>query len=228
MPLENGFILTSNRDERALRAQAQFPHNYQSNTGEVKFPRDGKAGGTWIAASKTKMICLLNGGFENHVKKSSYRHSRGKVVLDAFDYISFDDFRSNYDFLDLEPHTLVMIDFEDDLKLVELRWDGEKKHITKKSNIEPHIWSSVTLYTDDVIKKRQLWFKEWVTSHDFEVESIKEFHKTGGNGDTQNDFLMEREDSLKTISITSFEQNGAEINFLYEDLINKEISKETF
>ena len=80
LPLDNGFILTSNRDERALRKPAEFPATYQSNSGTVTFPRDGKAGGTWIAASKTKMICLLNGGFLYRILMEARRGDTQKMT----------------------------------------------------------------------------------------------------------------------------------------------------
>ena len=80
LPLENGFILTSNRDERALRKKAIFPSYQESKAGTVIFPQDGEAGGTWFATADTRMICLLNGAFKSHEKQPPYRHSRGKVV----------------------------------------------------------------------------------------------------------------------------------------------------
>ena len=47
------------------------------------FPKDELAGGTWIGASeKNTVICLLNGGFQNHKRQPEYRHSRGVVVKD--------------------------------------------------------------------------------------------------------------------------------------------------
>ena len=150
LPLKDGFILTSNRDELKAR-KADFPRTYNSKSGVITFPQDPKSGGTWIAGGTTKMICLLNGAFEKHQHTPPYRHSRGKVILDAFDSKSFSEFRDNYDFSNLEPHTLVMIEFETELKVVELRWDGEKKHISNKPSQNPHIWSSATLYPNDII-----------------------------------------------------------------------------
>ncbi|NDC40852.1 MAG: hypothetical protein EBZ77_04755, partial [Chitinophagia bacterium] len=50
LPLDNGHILTSNRDEQLLRQAAAPPELIEGKTGGILFPRDGKAGGTWIAA----------------------------------------------------------------------------------------------------------------------------------------------------------------------------------
>ena len=224
LPLENGFILTSNRDEVKSR-QAEFPETYSSKSGIISFPQDPKAGGTWIAGCDTKMICLLNGGFKKHIHNPPYRHSRGKVVLDAFDYPSFADFRENYDFSNIEPHTLVMIDYEKGLDVVELKWDGHKKHISIKNNAETHIWSSATLYPDDIIAQRESWFRAWVSKNEFSVAAIKDFHKTGGSGDIKNDLLMKRTDELKTISVTSFKHEQKQTNMIYEDLISESVTE---
>jgi len=224
LPLKEGFILTSNRDEVKSR-QANFPKTYTSKSGVVSFPQDPKAGGTWIAGCKTKMICLLNGAIQKHKHNPPYKHSRGKVVLDAFDAKSFSDFREHYDFSNLEPHTLVMIDYENDIEIVELKWDGNQKHITKKNQNETHIWSSVTLYPDEIIKQREHWFTQWISKNSFTVASIKNFHKTGGNGDEKNDLVMQRNEELKTISVTSFEHQQKKTMMIYEDLIDNSITE---
>jgi len=224
LPIENGFILTSNRDESKTR-KANFPKTYNSKSGTVHFPQDPKSGGTWIASCETKMICLLNGAFVKHKHNPPYKHSRGKVVLDAFDYPSFDDFRENYDFSNIEPHTLVMIDFEKDLEIIELKWDGETKHISPKQNNKTHIWSSVTLYPDEIIAQRESWFKNWIVKNEFTVSTIKKFHKTGGTGDVKNDLIMQRTDDLKTISVTSFEHKNEKTTMIYEDLIDTSLTE---
>ena len=224
LPLKNGFILTSNRDEVKSR-QANFPKTYTSKSGLVSFPQDPKSGGTWIAGSNSKMICLLNGAFQKHKHNPPYKHSRGKVVLDAFDALSFSDFRNDYNFSNIEPHTLVMIDYSDKLEVIELRWDGNKKHITVKDTTETHIWSSATLYPDTIIAQRQSWFNQWVINNEFSIESIKNFHKTGGTGDLKNDLLMQRNDQLKTISVTSFKHQHKKTTMVYEDLISNVITE---
>lgn len=223
LPTKEGFILTSNRDEQSNRALAVFPSYGQSKSGKITFPKDGKAGGTWIAASSKKMICLLNGAFEKHLANPPYRYSRGKVVLDAFDFLDFETFRENYDLSQIEPHTLVMIEFEKDLILVEMRWDGEKKHIQKLDSKTPHIWSSVTLYSDSIIKKREEIFKEWCLENEFTVDNIKKLHLSSGLGDSRFDFLMKRENFLETISVTSAFAMEGEIELKYDDLLSKKV-----
>ena len=81
LPLENdGFILTSNRDESPMRKTIP-PKKYLENGVELAYPKDQLAGGTWIGAStKNRLVCLLNGAFKKHERNSYYKMSRGLVV----------------------------------------------------------------------------------------------------------------------------------------------------
>merc|ERR1711916_286128 len=67
LPLENNnFIFTSNRDETPLR-KTMPPKKYLENGVELTYPKDELAGVTWIGTSeKQRLVCILNGGFENH------------------------------------------------------------------------------------------------------------------------------------------------------------------
>ena len=68
------FILTSSRDVGFRRERADFPSTVLKNNVALHFPRDGKAGGTWIGTSRgNRLICLLNGGYKNHRRKEKYR-----------------------------------------------------------------------------------------------------------------------------------------------------------
>ena len=129
LPLENNdFILTSNRDETPLR-KTIAPDFYTENNAALLYPKDAFAGGTWIGISNQKrVICLLNGAFEKHQRKEFYRKSRGIIVTEL---LAVEDAVSEIqqtNFIDIEPFTLVLIDFKNELKIFELVWDGQNKH----------------------------------------------------------------------------------------------------
>jgi len=78
IPLQNGFLLTSNRDEKSYRPTIS-PQVYTENEMKLLYPKDEKAGGTWIVARNDgTSIILLNGAFINHIKLTNYRKSRGQ------------------------------------------------------------------------------------------------------------------------------------------------------
>lgn len=222
----NAFILTSNRDEDITRHVALPVNKYQINNVEVYYPKDPKAGGTWMAhGSNGFTVCLLNGAFTAHNPTGNYKKSRGLVVLDFFIYKNQYDFIARYDFANIEPFTLIFVKHSSETVTVcELKWDGIKTYHTNYDASLPHIWSSVTLYTNDVIKQRENWFSEWAKNNElFSKDSILMFHHFGGNGDNQNDLVINR-DTKKTVSICCINKlNTTLTEIVYEDVINKKI-----
>jgi uncharacterized protein with NRDE domain len=224
LPSENeGFILTSNRDEKLARPSAFLPEFVEINQQSVLAPIDAKAKGTWIATTQYQTVCLLNGAFEPHLPKEKYRQSRGWVVLDAFKYSDFSLFLEDYDFSDIEPFTLVMVQHQPRI-LMELVWDGALKTITQKDPNQSYIWSSVTLYPPEVVRQRKQWFEEFLEKkmQRFGESNIIDFHRFGGNGDKKNDILMNRNNEFLTVSITSILADSAEKRMQYFDLVNKQ------
>jgi hypothetical protein len=217
---KSAYILTSNRDETPKRA-ALSPVPYEVHGRTVFFPKDPLAGGTWIATDESRFtLCLLNGAFEKHPHKPPYKLSRGLMLLDFFKYLNVNDFSSQFDFSGIEPFTLLIIDSQDGLTLTELIWDEDKLHVTPIDITKAHIWSSSTLYPTAVRQERMQWFEKWLASHEhFDQNEIMQFHKTGGKGDHWNDFVMNREGKVQTVSVTSIEK-ADHFNMIYEDLLS--------
>lgn len=225
LPGQSGFILTSSRDEKITRPIARFSDPVIINGQQVTFPQDPLGQGTWIASSNTRTVCLLNGAFKAHQPKPPYKHSRGLVVLDAFNYLSLQCFAQNYDFNGLEPFTLLLIEVG---QLLVLRWDGSQLFATEKDASQKHIWSSATLYTPGIIQKRQEWFNQWISSiQELSLNSIHKFHLTAGEGDPENAVRMRRDNLYQTVSLTSVVRSGPEMDMIYEDLIHCEITHKT-
>jgi uncharacterized protein with NRDE domain len=223
LPKNNGeYILTSSRDEKIIRPAAAIPQEYFVNGKNIVFPKDPIAGGSWIAYSENKTVCLLNGGFRKHIPVLPYRRSRGLVLLDYFSYTDIKDFTDNYDFNGIEPFTLIIIQSDE---LFELRWDRDIISIRQLDSRTPYIWSSVTLYSDEIILKRKTWFQIWLSkNYKYDIEGIRHFHRHAGDGDVENNVLMNRDDFMMTISITTVEKNAQSVNMVYEDLINKRLT----
>ena len=225
--VENNFILTSSRDEHKERKLALAPRKYNVNGQSVFFPKDTQAGGTWIATSNNHFtLCLLNGAFQKHTPTGSYKLSRGLVLLDFFQFNNIEAFSSQYDFLGIEPFTLLIIDSSAGLQVHELIWDGIKLHQSQKDETKPSIWSSVTLYNAEVIAQREEWFKIWLAENkNYGLDQIRQFHQVGGTGNKTNDVLMSREDRMLTVSITSIRQSTEGIYMQYKDVQeNKEVN----
>lgn len=215
---DEGYILTSNRDEKISRPSANLPEVNSDKEYQLVFARDPIGGGTWIAADdRGNSVCLLNGAFEPHEPQHPYRHSRGLIVVDYFKYHDLEDFTDNYNLDKIEPFTLVIVW---DHHLFEFKWDGEITYSTELPIDQSRIWSSVTLYSQEVIDKRQQWFEEWLRDNpNYIRDDIFRFHMFGGEGDERTNFVMASGDILKTVSITSILSDRQQVSFKYRDLL---------
>jgi uncharacterized protein with NRDE domain len=228
LPLSNtSFILTSNRDESKFRKIALPPEKYLIYDTNVYFPKDADANGTWFAAAETRFtLCILNGAFEPHEHKPPYRLSRGLMLLDFFKHKNVQDFHSQYDFKGIEPFTLLVFEQSQGINIHEIRWDGSKIYSGTKDSSQPLIWSSAQLYPKEVVQQREEWFANWLkVNHEFTMDKIILFHKTGGDGNSYTDLLMNRDSEIFTVSITSVGRNEKEGVMRYEDMTSRSGTK---
>ena len=220
------FMLISNRDE-AVNRKTIPPKRYEENEVALVYPKDEVAGGTWIgSSSKNRLLCLLNGAFVKHDRQSSYKKSRGVIVKEL---LGVDDVFveiQQYDFKDIEPFTLLIIDWNSELKLIELIWDGTKAQITDLP-LEPKIWSSSTLYNSEMKVFRKQWFQEYLSQNGSSSTELLYFHEHYGVGDPMLDLKIDR-GLLKTVSITMFEKLEEDIKVVYKDLLRDNTSELMF
>jgi uncharacterized protein with NRDE domain len=220
------FILISNRDEAVTR-KTMSPKIYSEDNISMIYPKDEVAGGTWVGtSSKNRTLCILNGAFVNHKKKLTYKKSRGIIVKEL---LKVDDVFSaieSYDFKDIEPFTLLIVDWNSVLKLIELVWDGNKKQINDLP-LTSRIWSSSTLYNSEMKMFRKKWFQEYLIQNGSSSDELLNFHEFYGVGDPMLDLKIDR-GLLKTVSISLFEKENERVNVVYKDLVQKNISNLTF
>ena len=227
LPLEDqGFILTSNRDELVGRKTLP-PQKYTENNVEMLYPKDTAAGGTWIGVSeKNRLICVLNGGFEKHIRQVPYGKSRGLISKELLQKDAIQPAIDMLELNDVEPFTMVIIDWnENDYSLFELVWDGTSKHF-KRLEKAPNIWSSSTLYTRENAAMRADWFYDWVKVNNFSQQDILSFHHLE-KGDREQAILMKRS-YIETVSVSSVQKTKKGLDFSYEDLIENQLFQTSF
>lgn len=226
LPLENNqFILTSNRDESPMRRTIP-PTKYDTQGVALVYPKDELAGGTWIGLSeKNRLVCLLNGGFEIHERKGPYAMSRGLVVKKILSAENSVVCIENFIFDNIEPFTLILVDWEISLATYELVWDGVTKHFKKLAQ-EPEIWSSSTLYTAEMKASRRAWFADWLSENKtFQQQEIINFQTSTDKGTPETSLKMKR-NFVETVSVTSVKKEK-DICLIYNDILKGEISKKT-
>lgn len=215
-------MLTSNRDEDPNRKTIP-PKEYLEDGVKLTYPKDELAGGTWIGLSeKSRLICLLNGGFTKHKRADSYRMSRGVIVKQLLQVDNPVEIINHFDFEGVEPFTIVLVDWLLDLKAYELVWDGAQKHFEALGNT-PKIWSSSTLYDEEMKQLRRDWFADWLSENsEFTQDAILSFHKDETKGDVGVSLKMKRT-RVETVSITSVVKNKQEVTMDYFDFVNQPI-----
>ena len=211
----NDFVLTSNRDEAPNR-KSMPPKVYNENSTRMLFPKDELAGGTWIGVSeKNRLICLLNGGFVKHTRKDNYQFSRCVIEKNL---LSSDDVVTSiktYDFNNVEPFTIVIADWNSELKFFELVWDGEEAHFNQLP-LETKIWSSSTLYSDEMKAERHQWFEDFKTENELTSKSVLKFHST--KTENKNFGIVMNRGFVRTTSITQVEKTKDAVSLNYFDL----------
>lgn len=217
-------IITSNRDEQIIRSNAVSPQCYSINGINLIYPKDAKAGGTWFVASESgTILVLLNGAKEKHQVQPAYRKSRGLIVLDIISSFSPKDFWDEIDLDNIEPFTLVL--YQNGL-LFQLRWNGSEKEMISLDTNKKHIWSSSTLYPKDIQEKRSKWFYTFIDQSATISESkMFDFHSNTEIQNSENGLVINRNDVLKTLSITQAVLENKKVTVEHYDLIaNKDFS----
>ena len=210
-----------------MRPNALEPKNYLINNKKITFPKDNKAGGTWYAVDEfSNVLVLLNGSEEKHVLKDNYRKSRGLIVLDLISSNSpFQEWKT-IDLENIEPFTIVLFENQ---KLYQLRWNEMEKNTKELDANESYIWSSSTLYSKEIREQREQWFHTFLdTKPIVNEQELFHFHRYTEVENTEHGLIINRNNSLKTLSITQsiIEKNKVIIN--YSDLVAKQDFSNTF
>ena len=218
VPLKDSYCITSNRDESVLREKAIPPTKYVINDKEIYFPKDPKAGGTWFAHDNENCIVLLNGAQEKHIHKDKYRKSRGLVVIDLITSKKPIEEWKSIDLNEIEPFTIVLFS---EKKLFQLQWNEIKKSLIELDVTKNHIWSSSTLYDKKIREERANWFENFINDEN-EIDSKKllNFHQFTEGENKNYGLQINRNNLLKTISITQCIISKKRISFNYIDLLD--------
>jgi len=221
----NDFVLTSNRDEAPDRVSLA-PDFYTIENTKLLFPKD-KKGGTWIGISeKKRVVCVLNGGFVKHERQPNYRKSRGIVANDFMVSDNIVKTVEGYNLNDIEPFTIVIVDWNSSLKFYELVWDGKYKHFTILP-FDSRIWSSSTLYTGGMQRERQQWFENFESVSDLNADSLLGFHKQTDVENMDYGVIMNR-GFVKTTSVTQVKKCNNSISMCYENLEDNIVTTKVF
>ena len=217
----NKTIITSNRDESTSRPASEKPGTYNVNGKTLYYPRDPKAGGSWFAVDENASVAvLLNGAEIPHTIRGPFRKSRGLILLDILSAEKPLHAWNAINLNEVEPFTMVLYQ---DGTLTQLRWNYMEKSVRAYNTANNHIWSSVTLYSPEAIAQRKKWFREFQEEYpDADEHSILHFHSGYNVEDKFNGLLMNRENIVKTQSITQAVVLKHKVDLFYHDMTIKQ------
>lgn len=212
---KDGAIITSNRDEKTTRPVALPPKIHASDHKKIVFPEDPLSGGSWFTVDESgNTAVLLNGAKRRHIPAGNYRKSRGLILLEIIDSLSPLKHWTNMDLENIEPFTILLYQAG---RLYLLRWDGHHRETTPLEADRDHILSSSTLYTEALQKQREQWFFDFMARNKaVSAEELLSFHCYTEKEDKENGLIINRENLLKTLSITQcvIQKNKADIHYL--------------
>jgi uncharacterized protein with NRDE domain len=209
VPTKQGYLLGSNRDEQSTRATAISP----IKDVNLLYPKDADKGGTWLSLMNNgDCLCLLNGAFVKHTPNAKYTYSRGLFVLDVARSASKIEFITLVDLFAVEPFTVIIKEAE---TLFQVKWDGHAKHIKKLDAQASYVWSSCTLYDEQVKTLREDWFQQFLHNGIHTSKDLLNFHQQAGNGIASENVLMQRE-GVSTVSTSIIEvlTTHASLNYI--------------
>jgi len=222
LPKAGGGIVTASRDESPIRNADGLSLHSSSDRSEFLIAKEPLHGGTNLAIGKDFTTVLLNGAFLPHKRKLKYRKSRGIVVLDSLNLQSLNEFERD-DLEGVEPFTLLR--FGKDIE--ELKWDDSVVNFQTHDLTKPLIVASAVLYSAEARAKRQKWFGDLFSVGSPNRNEIWSFHLNGGDGDPENDMVMNRHNMVCTVSISQVFTSNVKKEVKHFDLVRNKTEELT-
>lgn len=135
------------------------------------------------------------------------------------------NYLDHFDFSAVEPFTLLITESFPSANIHEFRWDGEKMHEKELNPALSHIWSSATLYNEEQSALRKEWFNNWLVKYrEHDDFNISMFHRSRHTEDEEINLIMNRNNRLRTVSITGLVLEHNRGLLTYHDLLNDQIN----
>lgn len=213
-----GYDLFFNRDEKRSRLPAEAPAVRRVGSTAVLAPRDGEAGGTWLAANEHGLtVALLNGYLGDDAAASPVSGqwtSRGRLVMDLCDCSAVPELAGRLKTLDLTTFRSFHLAAFDPRTAVLASWrDGTLEHVDEDSFSPPLISSSFRF--GEVAESRRARYRETIDAADgSRIEAALAYHRSHAPERGAFSPCMHREDA-HTVSFTWVRVDDARVQMRY-------------
>jgi len=213
-----GYDLFFNRDEKRSRLPAAPPVVRRVGSTAVLAPRDGEAGGSWLAANEHGLtLALLNGylgGDAVAAPASGPWTSRGRLVMDLSDCSAVSELAGRLKTLDLAKfRSFHLVAFDSRAGLLASWRDGALECVDENSFSAPLISSSFSFA--EVAESRRAQYREYIDVADgSKVEASLAYHRSHCPERGPFSPCMHREDA-RTVSLTWVRVDRARVQMRY-------------
>ncbi|MXV38909.1 hypothetical protein GO491_09535 [Flavobacteriaceae bacterium Ap0902] len=189
---KEGLILTHNRDEDYRRVSSPTLISKYIHGVDATYPLDIQGGGTWVLTSDLWTTTILNGALKPHIRKESYRQSRGVFPFELIKYSNVQDYFDDLELEGIEPFTQMILNNQT-WEAWCLRWDEKDKTMLKIED-EIFVTSSATLY--DYREKAY---------HEHQIKSLTTFNADNLT-DKHSDLFWKKKEEIPVVKTTSMVQ----------------------
>lgn len=217
---EDGYQLLCNRDEKRRRLEAAPPRLERFGTANVVAPRDGDAGGSWIAVNELGVsVCLLNGAsLSGSAAPGGYgpvTQSRGTLLLSLADGRSSREVCERAwrrDLRSYAPFTLVAI--EPDQPAAVMEWNGNETAVLLHGEPFMPLTSSSFDSAGAQVWRQKEFNRLTASGRRVSAETLCAFHESHGCCSGPYSPCMHRADAA-TVSFSWIKVSGDSIDFFY-------------
>lgn len=213
-----GYDLIFNRDEKRSRLPAEPPAVRRVGSTAVLAPRDGEAGGSWLATNEHGLtVALLNGylgGDAVAAPASGEWTSRGRLVMELSDCSDVPELAGRLKTLNLATFRSFHLAAFDPRTAVLASWrDGRLERMDEDAFSPPLISSSFRF--GEVARSRRAHYREYLDAADgSRIEAALAYHRSHGPERGAFSPCMHRQDA-RTVSLTWVRVDATRVQMRY-------------
>ncbi len=211
-----GFELFSNRDERIGRAPERPPELDVEAGVQFLSPRDGEAGGTWVAVNEFGVALTLLNGYRSEAGSAANFVSRGALVTGLASAGSLDELAARVEAAELTRYrSFVLLVLAANQPAWIADWDGAELRVDRDGEARRPLVSS-SFEAGRAVETRRARFEALRAERGaVDAELLAEFHRSHADGPGPFSVCMHRDDAA-TRSFTRVTVTAERVELSYQ------------
>lgn len=176
----NGYTFYFNRDELKTRKTALPPRIVRRKDCSYIAPRDGDAGGSWIAVNDYGFSVAVLNNYPNSVKFSpDGKQSRGRLILDVAGLSGIDSLLGTLDRKDLSvymPFHMLALQVRKPVALI--TWDGQTLDYNSNADNELPFTTSSFKPLEVIKERKELFWRVLADGEVLDSRFLERYHRS--------------------------------------------------